>query len=44
MTSGAVHQVGSQGVTVPNLMHPQPTVNMGQDQRGALPLIQGQEI
>jgi hypothetical protein len=44
MTSGATHQAGSQGVTVPNLTHPQPTFNMGWDKGGALPLIQSQEI
>jgi hypothetical protein len=33
MIGGAVHQVGSQIMTVPNLMHPWPTVNMGQDKR-----------
>jgi hypothetical protein len=44
MTSGATHQVGSQGVTVSNLMHPWPTFNMGQDEGGILPLIQSQEV
>jgi hypothetical protein len=44
MTGGAAHQVGSQGVTVPNLTHPQPTVHMGQDERGVLPLVQSQEV
>jgi hypothetical protein len=44
MTSGETHQAGSQGVTVPNLTHPWPTFNMGQDERGILPLIQSQEV
>jgi hypothetical protein len=44
MTGGAVHQVGSHGVTVPNLMHPRPTVKMGWDKRGVLPLIQSRQI
>jgi hypothetical protein len=44
MSSGAAHHVGSQGVTVPNLMYPQPTFNLGQDEGGVLPLLQSQEI
>jgi hypothetical protein len=44
MASGAMHQAGSQGVTVPNLMHPRPTFNMGWDKGGILPLIQSQEV
>jgi hypothetical protein len=44
MTGGAAHQAGSQGVTVPNLMHPWPTVDMGQDERGVLLLGQSQEV
>jgi hypothetical protein len=44
MTSGATHQAGSQGVTMSDLMHPQPTFNMGQDEGGILPLIQSQEV
>jgi hypothetical protein len=39
MSSGAAHQVGSQRVTVPDLMHPQPTFNMGQDKGSVLPLV-----
>jgi hypothetical protein len=39
MSGGAMHQVGSQGVTVPDLMHPWPTFNMGQDEGGVLPLV-----
>jgi hypothetical protein len=44
MSSGAMHQAGSQGVTVPSLMHPQPTFNMGQDKGDVFPLIQSQEV
>jgi hypothetical protein len=44
MTSGAAHQVSSQGVTVPNLTHPWPTVDMGQDKRGVLSLIDSEGI
>jgi hypothetical protein len=44
MTSGAMHQAGSQGVTVPNLTHPQPTFNMGWDEGGILPLTKSQEV
>jgi hypothetical protein len=32
MSSGAMHQAGSQRVTVPDLTHPQPTFNMGWDE------------
>jgi hypothetical protein len=32
MSGGAVHQAGSQGVTVPDLMHPQSTIYMGWDE------------
>jgi hypothetical protein len=39
MSSGAMHQADSQGVTVPNLTHPQLTFSMGQDKGGVLPLI-----
>jgi hypothetical protein len=39
MSSGAVHQVGSQGVTVSNLMHSWPIFDMGQDKGGVLPLV-----
>jgi hypothetical protein len=44
MTSGATHEAGSQGVTMPNLTHPWPTFNMGWDEGGVLPLIQSQEV
>jgi hypothetical protein len=44
MSSGAVHQAGSQRVTVANLMHPWPTINMDRDEGGVLPLVEDQEI
>jgi hypothetical protein len=44
MSGGAVHQAGGQCMTVPNLTHPWPTVNMGQDEGGVLPLIQSEEV
>jgi hypothetical protein len=44
MSSGATHQAGSQGVTVPNLTYPWPTFNMGWDEGGVLPVIQSQEV
>jgi hypothetical protein len=44
MTGGAAHQTGSQGVTVPNLTHPQPTIDMGWDERAVLSLIKSEEI
>jgi hypothetical protein len=44
MSGGAMHQVGSQGVTVPDLTHPWPTLNMGWDEGGVLPLVQSQEV
>jgi hypothetical protein len=31
-------------MTVSNLMHPQPTFNMGWDKGGVLPLIQSKEV
>jgi hypothetical protein len=34
MSSGAVHQAGSQGVTVPNLTHRQPTFDIWVGTRG----------
>jgi hypothetical protein len=34
MSSGAAHQAGSQRVTVTDVTHPQPTMNMGQAERG----------
>jgi hypothetical protein len=40
MSGGAVHQAGGQRMTVPNLMNTQPTVDMGWDERGILPLVQ----
>jgi hypothetical protein len=39
MSGGATQRAGSQGVTVPNLTHPQPTFNMGRDKGGVLSLI-----
>jgi hypothetical protein len=39
MSGGAVHQAGSQGATVPDLMHPRSTIYMGQDEGGILPLV-----
>jgi hypothetical protein len=39
MSGGETHQAGSQGVTVPNLMHPWPTFNMGWDKGSVPPLI-----
>jgi hypothetical protein len=44
MTVGAVHQAGSQRVTVTHLMHPWPTVDMGWDKGSFLPLIQSKEV
>jgi hypothetical protein len=44
MTSGAMHQAGSQRVTVSTLVHPRPTFKVGWDKWGILPLIQSQEI
>jgi hypothetical protein len=44
MSGGAAHQAGSWGVTVPDVMHPRPTFNMGWDEGGVLSLIQSQEV
>jgi hypothetical protein len=44
MTSGAMHQAGSQQVAVPNLTHPQSTIYMGWDKGGILPPVESKEV